>query len=217
MDKYRLSPEQFTGSRISNLRVFEPRDLSVDDFSEELESYSEGTIVTYEGGEGVVLEKYTSEFKWPGGEGETTVEASSDEPYYIVAKDSSGSEPMPASELSKKDGKLADVSMDDADSAELGRMYYRMSDPEELTEFRDTYDELANIPGVDDPETGFATMPNGWNRKSVLQAYASLGGSWTSCNRKMSTKKGPRFARRWCSALKDEVYGTEEWRGGFGS
>jgi hypothetical protein len=26
---------------------------------------------------------------------------------------------------------------------------------------------------------------------------------------------GPNQAKRWCSALKDEILGTEEWRGDF--
>jgi hypothetical protein len=212
VERYRIGPEQFTSSRIDGLAVYDP-DLGRK--VEDLESFSEGDLVEYDEEAGVVVEKYTSDFDWPGGDGETTVEASSDEPYYIVARESGGAKPMPPSELSSKDGKLTDVDMDEADSASLARVYYRMGDPESLGEFRDCYDELANIPGVDDPHTGFDSLPDGWDRSSVLQAYASLGGSWSSCNREMSTKKGPRFAKRWCSALKDEVLKTEEWRGGF--
>lgn len=73
----------------------------------------------------------------------------------------------------------------------------------------------ANIPGVDDPETGFKTLPKGWDRQSVLDAWTSLGGSFTSCKAGMvANGKSPRFADRFCAALKDEVLQTEEWRGG---
>lgn len=78
-----------------------------------------------------------------------------------------------------------------------------------------SYEELANIRGVDDPEVGFANLPEGWSRKSVLQAWASLGGMWRTCFPRMVRVRGPNFAKRWCSALKDEVLGTEEWRGKF--
>jgi len=77
--------------------------------------------------------------------------------------------------------------------------------------------QAQNIPGVDDPHVGFQTLPEGWDRSSVIDAWTSLGGTWRSCFADMSTKKGPRFARRFCSALKDEFLGTERWRKGSGA
>ena len=76
-------------------------------------------------------------------------------------------------------------------------------------------EELVNIRGVDDPHVGFDSLPEGWTRKSVLQAWASLGGMWRTCFARMVRSFGPNFAKRWCAALKDEVLRTEEWRGKF--
>lgn len=76
-------------------------------------------------------------------------------------------------------------------------------------------EELVNIRGVDDPHVGFDELPPGWTRKSVLQAWASLGGMWRTCYPRMVRVRGPNFAKRFCSALKDEVLRTEEWRGKF--
>lgn len=85
-----------------------------------------------------------------------------------------------------------------------------------VTELQDwSAEELANIPGVDDPEVGFASEPDGWTRKSFLQAWASLGGMWRTCYARMIREMGPNFAKRWCAAMKDEVLGTEEWRNSF--
>lgn len=76
-------------------------------------------------------------------------------------------------------------------------------------------EELLNIPGVDDPEVGFASDPNGWDRTSYLDAWASVGGMWRTCYPRMIRHFGPNMAKRWCAALKDEILGTEEWRGDF--
>jgi len=74
-------------------------------------------------------------------------------------------------------------------------------------------EELVNIRGVDDPHVGFDELPPGWSRKSVLQAWASLGGMWRTCHARMIRTMGPNFSKRFCSALK--VLRTEEWRGKF--
>lgn len=78
-----------------------------------------------------------------------------------------------------------------------------------------SYEELINIRGVDDPHVGFDELPPGWTRKSVLQAWASLGGMWRTCFPRMIRVRGPNFSKRWCASLKDEVLRTEEWRGKF--
>lgn len=75
--------------------------------------------------------------------------------------------------------------------------------------------ELLNIPGVDDPEVGFASDPNGWDRSSYLDAWTTVGGTWRSCYARMLRHFGPRMAKRWCAALKDEIYGTTHWRNRF--
>lgn len=78
-----------------------------------------------------------------------------------------------------------------------------------------SHDELLNVPTVDDPEVGFSSDPEGWTRKSYLEAWASLGGRWTTCHARMTREFGSRRAKRWCAALKDEVLGTERWRNRF--
>jgi hypothetical protein len=110
---------------------------------------------------------------------------------------------------------------------EAKRKYIHENYAEELAEYVEnsdttlavleelSYEELVNIPGVDDPHVGFDELPPGWTRKSVLQAWASLGGMWRTCFARMVRGMGPNFAKRFCAALKDEVLRTEEWRGKF--
>jgi len=82
-----------------------------------------------------------------------------------------------------------------------------------------TYDELIDVPGVDDPGVGWDEYPDSWeeseqpNRLILLKAWSSMGGTWRGCFREMTTNMTPRRARKLCSSMKDEVYGTEEWRG----
>jgi len=72
---------------------------------------------------------------------------------------------------------------------------------------------FANVPGVDDPETGFKPgAPEGWTRQSVVDAWTSLGGSFTSCVAEMTGDVSRPKA--FCAALKDEFLGTENWRKG---
>jgi hypothetical protein len=133
---------------------------------------------------------------------------------------------------------------DDATSAELEPLYHTCDNPSNKKEWelakkehmyaqakarstealetdtkKDTseysIEELLNIPGVDDPEVGFASDPNGWDRTSYLDAWASVGGTWSTCYPRMVRHFGPNQAKRWCAALKDHVLGTEEWRGDF--
>jgi len=98
----------------------------------------------------------------------------------------------------------------------------RVSNVAELARTRGTsemtYEELIDIPSVDDPEVGFSDWPDSWEeseqpaRLILLKAWASMGGTWRACFREMSTNMTPRGARRLCSSMKDEVYGTEMWR-----
>lgn len=119
--------------------------------------------------------------------------------------------------------------------------YDRMDDPEDLSSFREvasgvvrlanvatlsrhrgtsdmSYEELIDVPGVDDPGVGFDSWPDSWveadepARLIALRAWASMGGTWRGCFREMSTNMTPRRARRFCSSFKDTIYGTEQWR-----
>lgn len=160
--------------------------------------FSETDVVETDSGTlGLVLDVLTSDFEWPGGDGTTTVEASDSNPAYIVAVESGGSDVFRTSDLSPASFPDDEENKKDLDEVEITA---------QLT--------AANIPGVDDPEVGFGPgEPEGWTRLSYLSAYASVGGSFTTCVGEMSGDV--RSPKRWCAALKDEVYGTELWRGGW--
>jgi len=237
--------------------------------SEELQEFDLGEIVEVPDGVGIIAAMAEETFEYPAGsadrierieeEGEDIemeeVEASSDDPVYIVALQSGGSGAVTADEIDGDAslegddgaeitdftevtdkggaGKLAPVYAycDDPNSrAELEkakRKYIHETHASELGEYVDNnhatlatleempVEELVNIRGVDDPHVGFDSRPDGWTRKSVLQAWASLGGMWRTCYARMVREMGPNFAKRWCSAMKDEVLRTENWRGKF--
>ena len=184
------------------------------------------------------------------------IEASPENPVYIVALQDGGSVAVTADEIEGDASLEGDEGEDIEDwtevtgeggEADLAPVYqYCDGDPHsravledakrkyihenyasELAEYVNDHDatlatleempveELVNIRGVDDPHVGFDELPPGWNRKSVLQAWASLGGMWRTCFARMVRSFGPNFAKRWCAALKDEVLRTEEWRGKF--
>lgn len=238
---------------------------------EELQDWELGDIVSTDFGDGIIAAFVEEDFEFPRGlEGQVEriedeeerddiemeeIEASEDNPVYIVALQEGGSVAVGADEISGEgsleddDGKdITDWEevTEEGDEAELSPLYEYMDDPnsrEELEAAKRKYiheqnataladyvegsdvtldtlaelssEELQNIPGVDDPHVGFDELPPGWTRKSVLQAWASLGGMWRTCFPRMIRVRGPRFARRFCAALKDEVLRTEEWRGKF--
>lgn len=235
----------------------------------ELQEYELGEIVEVPDGVGMIAAFVEENFEFPVGqsegqietvEGEESpeteeIEASSDNPVYIVALQEGGSVAVTADEIDSdanlegEDGKEIESWEDvekDASKAEEASVYQYMDDPNSLAELREakkrlimerqaavladyveerdinvaelgeySYEELVNIRGVDDPHVGFDELPPGWNRKSVLQAWASLGGMWRTCYARMIREGGPFFAKRWCAALKDEVLRTEEWRNKF--
>jgi hypothetical protein len=228
-----------------------------------------GQIVETPDGPGIVAAFVEEPFEFPVGQSEGQIEeveeeeepemkevdASEDEPMYIVALQDGGSVAVTAEEidgdasLEGDDG--ADITdwedvEDEGSDAELAPVYEYCDDPSNIEELYDakrrliqerhaaaladhiesngdslddleqySYEELVNIRGVDDPHVGFDELPPGWTRKSVLQAWASLGGMWRTCFPRMVRVRGPNFAKRWCAALKDEVLRTEEWRGKF--
>jgi len=200
--------------------------------------FKEGNRVETPEGPGVITGKMTTDFEFPTGapegdddEPETVdVEASSDSPAYIVGLTGGGNGVFRASDLSEYDGEsFAD---DDADAkdlagkAEMAEVYQYTDNPHDYAELQrakermlcdkhdvDNVDELLNIRGVDDPEVGFSELPEGWDRASVLDAWASLGGTFTTCRAQMVGDI--RSPSRFCAALKDEVLGTELWRNRF--
>lgn len=245
--------------------------VPVSDERAELAEYELGEIVEVEAGAGIIAAVLESEFGWPGDPSEAdpddervrtiddendeiVMEASSDDPLYVVALQDGGSVVAAPDEIATnasldRDGERVEsweTIGDDATSAELASIYAECNEPSNVHEWRKTkarlvreqnaarlaeyvedhghsHEELAeysvaellNIPGVDDPEVGFASDPNGWDRTSYLDAWASVGGMWRTCYPRMIRHFGPNQAKRWCAALKDTVLGTEEWRGDF--
>jgi hypothetical protein len=220
-------------------------------------AYQIGEVVEHkERGAGIIAAVITEDTEWypePGDdESEVKIEASEEEPAYVVGLIEGGSVPAEESDLesgpSELPGEGSDPDLDDADETEMrmSPVYEYTDNPDDYQEFQNakrryvedryswelkqhrrkhsvssfelseySYDELLNIPGVDDPEVGFASDPRGWTRKSYLQAWATVGATWRSCYARMLRHFGPRMAKRWCAALKDEVLGTERWRNRF--
>lgn len=237
--------------------------------NEELQEFKLGDIVEVSEGVGIIAAMADESFSYPVGsagrverieeEDEDVemeeIEASEDEPVYIVALQQGGSVAVTADEISGDAALEGDDGAEitdweevgpEIDEAELAPIYDYMEDIDSYEELQNakvrmihetqaaaladyieetdktlaelgemSYEELINIPGVDDPHVGFDELPPGWTRKSVLQAWATLGGMWRTCFPRMTRHFGPRMSRRWCSALKDEVLRTEEWRGKF--
>lgn len=224
----------------------------------ELREYELGDTVEVDGETGMIAAFVEKTFSWDTAPdedgGKEKIEASEDNPTYIVALLSGGSVPAKAGDLSEgsiesDEGKEINSFKEvkkGAEKTELSPVYEYTSNPDSISELRHakktvamdksraelaqytkneglgvhywestTVEELLNIPGVDDPEVGFSDLPDGWTRKSVLQAWASLGGQWRTCHAQMTKEMGPRMSKRFCSALKDEVLGTEQWRNKF--
>jgi len=242
---------------------------ALDESEEQLADYQLGQIVSVDQGDGIIAAVLTGEFAWPGDsdevdededrvigteDDEIQMQASEDDPLYVVALSSGGSVVAASDEISTEGSLDSDGASieswedmgDEATEAELAAIYSECENPSSRDEWRRTKarlirehnaeaiakciegsstsldelsqrspEELLNIPGVDDPEVGFASDPNGWDRTSYLDAWATVGGMWRTCYPRMIRHFGPNLAKRWCAALKDEVLGTEEWRGDF--
>lgn len=230
-----------------------------------------GEIVEVPAGVGIIAAFAESNFEFPAGAADRIerieqeeeveddemeeIEASSENPVYVVALQEGGSVAVTADEIDSDaalEGEGEDIESfgdieGEADEAEMSALYdYVDGDAHSRAELENAKrqyihenyaselaehvnnneatlstleemdsEELVNIRGVDDPHVGFDELPDGWTRKSVLQAWASLGGMWRTCFARMVREFGPNRAKRWCAALKDEVLRTEEWRGKF--
>lgn len=172
--------------------------------------FTEGDYVDVsDAGQGVVVSVMDESFEFPTESGEdpetTEIDASSGDQTYVVALMQEG---LATAKEDEVDG-IGGLSGEGADVESPDKAVESMTQAELAEE------ELVNIPGVDDPHVGFNRMPDGWTRKSVLQGWANLGGTWRSAYAKMLTAFGPRKAKRMASAWKDEALMTEEWRGKF--
>jgi len=255
-----------TDITVIDLSGVEIHDKNSSDQVEELQEYELGEIVSTEDGDGIIAAFVEENFEYPAGaadrierieeedeEVETEeIEASPDDPVYIVALQNGGSVAVTADEIEgggSLEGEGADIEEwppEEGPDAELAPVYKYCDDPSDVAQLQEakknlvmerqaaaladyvensetslaqlgemSYEELVNIRGVDDPHVGFDELPPGWTRKSVLQAWASLGGMWRTCYPRMVRVRGPNFAKRWCAALKDGVLMAEEWRGKF--
>jgi len=249
-----------------NLTKFK-NELSNEELQQEFDL---GEIVEVPEGVGIIAAFAEEDFSYPVGAADRverieeedeevemeTVEASEENPVYIVALQEGGSVAVTGDEIDT-DAALEDDDGEDIEDfsevggamgeAELARVYdYCEGDPHnravledakrryihenyaaELGAYVDDHqatlatleempvEELVNIRGVDDPHVGLDELPPGWTRKSVLQAWASLGGTFRTARARLIRELGPDFATRLAAALKDEVLRTEEWRGKF--
>jgi hypothetical protein len=152
--------------------------------------YDEGDVVATPDGRGVVAAVLESDFEFPQGEDDLAdVSASDDQPAYVVGLEAVGSSVYRASNL-----EASDLENDDAT---------REIDGETLTEV------------VDEDVDGLDSLPEGWDRDSVLEYWSSIGGSWEECVDEMADEFDEERAKEHCSAMKDEVVRTERWRNRF--
>jgi hypothetical protein len=187
-----------------------------------LQDYSEGDWVEYsEGNYGVIVGKVDGPVEWPTGDEEVEEVGDEGENVYIVARATGGSKPFSASELNGADRsdvidteEVPDEPAEDVDDAEMAMVYHTINNPHDYEELQSGMDELLSVPGVDDPGIGFDSWPDSWEeadepaRLIALDAWSSMGGTFTGCVSEIGS-------RRICAAFKDEMLGTERWRGRF--
>ncbi len=153
--------------------------------------YVTGDVVATPNGGGVVAAVLTEQFEFPQPDGDddfAAVSASNDRPAYVVGIESGGSAVYRASSLEE-----ANFDEDDTPNPD--------GTPE-----TDIIDE--DISGLDD-------LPEGWDHRSVLEYWASVGGSWDECVEDVTDDWSEEQQKQHCSAMKDTVLGTKRWRTRF--
>lgn len=158
--------------------------------------YNEGSVVEYgDGNRGVVVAVKTEDFTVPTGEdSERDVSASSDEPKYVVARETSGFGVYTADELSS--GSFPD----------------HEGGPDDITEAEGTESAMAK-------DVGWDRYPPTWRESSIparvilLDVWSSVGASFSGCTRHFADE-GVRV-NKLCGSMKDEVLNTTNWRGSF--
>lgn len=158
--------------------------------------YNEGSVVEYDdGNRGVVTAVKTENFAVPEGEdSERDVEASSDEPKYVVARETGGFGVYRGNELA------SDSFPDTPGSAS------------DVAEAEPTESAMAK-------DVGWNSYPPTWedspipNRVILLDVWSSLGASFSGCVRHM--RGDISDVNEFCGATKDEVLQTTRWRNRF--
>lgn len=187
-----------------------------------LQEFKEGEWVEYSDGQyGGIVGKVDGPVDWPTGEEEVEEVGEDGETVYIVARATGGSKPFTADELDSAERsdvldteEVPEEPEEDVDNAEMAQVYYRIDNAHDYDELQSGLDELLSVPGVDDPGVGFDSWPDSWEeadepaRLIALDAWTSMGGTFTGCVSEIGS-------RRICAAFKDEMLGTERWRGRF--
>lgn len=182
-----------------------------------------GQVVSWDGEMGVVAGVITEDTEWiieeDGEDEEYDIEASEDNPVYVVALESGDTVPLSEDDDLQED-EWDDNEFEDPDSveddimdAELSPVYHSLDNPADYDEITaELASPALDLPGANTAGIGFSKDPPGWDRSSYLKAWSTFKGKWRICFPRMTRHFGPRMAKRWCSALKDEVYQTTRWR-----
>jgi len=193
---------------------------------------TENEIVAYddEGHVGVILERRTEDFTWEADGEEYSVEASSDEPVFVVSLETGGTGLFASEDLDQvpDEDAFGDINVDaidDVEDAELGQAYADVSEAELAKAYTGldgctecVVEQLAlDVPFADDPGVGWDSYPDSWeesekpNRLILLDAWTSFNPpSFRGCRREMRGKI--RRVNSFCASMKDELYGYEGWR-----
>lgn len=183
--------------------------------------YSEGSVVEYDsdGHLGAVVAVMTDSFTVPvGDEDDEEVDASSDNPKYIVARETQGFGVFEGSDL--KGGEFPDNpgTPSDLSDAEADESY------RELAADIDSHSALAGealraVERETNVGIGWDSYPPTWRKSSIpnrvilLDVWTSMGATFTGCVRHM--RDDMATPKDFCAATKDEVLGTTRWRNRF--
>jgi hypothetical protein len=164
---------------------------------------------------GTIVELHTDTFEFGG----QSFNATQDMPLYVVAAESVTCIVQNA-KLEQEDWSADEPGVDPtpealAEGGEMKNNYDDVSDPTMDNPFPErTVNDVArqfSAAEIDATGIGFNSYPESWResdrptRLILLDAWTSMGASFTGCRREMESTK-------FCAAMKDEIYGTTEWR-----
>jgi len=164
---------------------------------------------------GTIVELHTDTFELGG----QSFDATQETPLYVVAAESA-TYIVDNAELVQEDWSTDEPGVEPtpealAEGGEMKNNYDDVSDPTVDDPFPErTVNEVAgqiDAGDIDGAGIGFDSYPESWResdrpaRLILLDAWTSMGASFSGCRREMGSA-------RFCAAMKDEVYGTTEWR-----